>query len=255
MGLIKPELPNKSQIVDELNILSYHKYMKRIGLIGGMSWESSVEYYKLLNEEVKNILGGFNSIECILWSVNFEEIELYQKTNEWERCGQILNTAAKNLEKAGADLIILCTNTMHKVSDLLLQDINIPFLHIADMTADEIIKEKINNVGLLGTKYTMSEDFYTSKLIEKGIDVIVPNEKDQDKINEIIYHELCKGIIKDNSRKEYMGIIDKMIKNGARGIILGCTEIGSLIKQKDVSVKVFDTTIIHAKKAVEFALK
>jgi aspartate racemase len=229
--------------------------MKRIGLIGGMSWESSIEYYKILNEEIKNILGGFNSVECILWSVNFEEIELYQRTNEWEKCGQILNNAAKNFEKAGADLIILCTNTMHKVSNFLLQNIKIPFLHIADMTAEEILKEKLNVVGLLGTKYTMAEDFYKSKLIEKGIGVIIPDEDDQNIINEIIYNELCKGIIKKDSQKEYVKIIDKIIKNGGQGIILGCTEIGLLIKQKDVSVKIFDTTIIHAKKAVEFALK
>ncbi|MDR2081768.1 MAG: aspartate/glutamate racemase family protein [Campylobacteraceae bacterium] len=229
--------------------------MKRIGLIGGMSWESSAEYYKILNEEVKNVLGGFNCAECILWSVNFEEIELYQRTNEWEKCGQILNNAAKNLEKAGAELIILCTNTMHKVSDLLLKDVSVPFLHIADMTADEILKEKIDIVGLLGTKYTMSEDFYKLKLIEKGISVIIPEEREQNIVNEIIYNELCKGIIKEKSRKEYIKIIDKMIKNGAEGIILGCTEIGLLIKQRDISVKIFDTTIIHAKKAVEAALK
>ncbi|MDR0762736.1 MAG: aspartate/glutamate racemase family protein [Campylobacteraceae bacterium] len=229
--------------------------MKCIGLIGGMSWESTVLYYKVLNEEVKNILGGFNSAKCLLQSVNFEEIELHQRTNEWEKCAYILNNAAKNLEKAGADLIILCTNTMHKVSDLLLQDVNIPFLHIADMTADEILKEKINIVGLLGTKYTMSEDFYKSKLIKRGIDVIVPDEQDQNIINEIIYSELCNGVIKSSSRQEYIRVIDKMIKNGVQGIILGCTEIGLLIKQKDILARVFDTTIIHAKKAVEFALK
>jgi aspartate racemase len=229
--------------------------MKCIGLIGGMSWESSVEYYKILNEEIKNILGGFNSAECILWSVNFDEIELYQRTNDWEKCGQILNEAAKNLEKAGADLIILCTNTMHKVSELLLQNVNIPFLHIADMTADAIIKEKIDIVGLLGTKYTMSEEFYKSKLIERGITVITPDEKDQNIVNEIIYNELCKGIIEERSRNEYVKIIDKIIEKGGKGIILGCTEIGLLIKEKDVSVKIFDTTIIHAKKAIEFALR
>ncbi|MDR1284825.1 MAG: aspartate/glutamate racemase family protein [Campylobacteraceae bacterium] len=229
--------------------------MKRIGLIGGMSWESSAEYYKILNEEIKNALGGLNSIECILWSVNFEEIELYQRTNEWEKCGQILNNAAKNLEKAGADVIILCTNTMHKVYDSLLQNINIPFLHVADMTADEIIKEKLNIVGLLGTKYTMSEDFYKSKLVERGIGVIVPDEKEQNIINKIIYNELCKGIIKERSRKEYIRIIDKIIQSGGQGVVLGCTEIGLLIKQKDIPVKIFDTTIIHAKKTVEFALK
>jgi aspartate racemase len=229
--------------------------MKRIGLIGGMSWESSVEYYKILNREIKNVLGGFNSVECILWSVNFEEIELYQRTNDWEKCGRILNDAAKSLEKAGADLIILCTNTMHKVFELLLQNVNIPFLHIADMTADEIIKEKIGVVGLLGTKYTMSEDFYKSKLDKRGINVIIPEEKDQDIINEIIYNELCKGIIKEESRNEYIKIIDKITERGGKGIILGCTEIGLLIKENDVSVKIFDTTIIHAKKAIEYALK
>jgi aspartate racemase len=229
--------------------------MKRVGLIGGMSWESSAEYYKILNEEIKNTLGGFNSAECILWSVNFEEIELYQRTNEWEKCGKILNDAAKNLEKAGADLIILCTNTMHKVSELLTQNVRIPFLHIADMTADEITKEKIDIVGLLGTKYTMSENFYKAKLLERGIDVIVPEEKDQRVVNAIIYDELCKGIITEKSRNEYVKIIDKIIKKGGKGIILGCTEIGQLIKEKDIPVKLFDTTIIHAKKAVEFALK
>ena len=228
--------------------------MKRIGLIGGMSWESTAEYYKLLNEEIKNKLGGFNSAECILWSVNFEEIELYQRTNEWAKCGELLNNAAKNLEKAGAGLIILCTNTMHKVSDLMLKDVNIPFLHIADMTAEEIVKEKIKTVGLLGTKYTMSESFYVSKLRDKGINVIIPDADEQETINGIIYDELCKGVINENSKLKYTEIIGKMIKKGANGIILGCTEIGLLIKQKDVAVKVFDTTILHAKKAVEFAL-
>jgi len=228
--------------------------MKRIGLIGGMSWESSAEYYKLLNEEIKDKLGGFNSAECILWSVNFEEIELYQRTNQWTKCGELLNNAAKNLESAGAGLIILCTNTMHKVSDLLLKDITIPFLHIADMTAEEIIKEKIKTAGLLGTKYTMSESFYVSRLTDKGINVLIPDEDEQETVNNIIYNELCKGTINEKSKAKYIEVINKMIKKGAKGIILGCTEIGLLIKQKDVTVKVFDTTIIHAKKAVEFAL-
>ena len=229
--------------------------MKRIGLIGGMSWESTVEYYKIINQEIRRRLGGFNSAECILWSVNFEEIELYQRTNEWEKCGKILNTAAKNLEKAGADVLILCTNTMHKISGLFLENVNIPFLHIADMTAEEIIQENIKKTGLLGTKYTMSEDFYKAKLIEKGLNVIVPEKNEQDIINEIIYEELCKGVIKENSRKKYMEIINTMIRNGMEGIILGCTEIGLLIKQENVSIKIFDTTLIHAKKAVEYVLE
>jgi aspartate racemase len=229
--------------------------MKRIGLIGGMSWESSLEYYRLINEEVKNRLGGFNSADCVLWSVNFEEIELYQRCGEWEKCGQILNNAAISLEKAEVDLIILCTNTMHKVASAMLKNVSIPFLHIADMTAEEILKERLKVVGLLGTKYTMSEDFYKSKLIEKGIDVIIPHEAEQDIINDIIYNELCKGAIKEDSRKEYIKIINNMRDNGAEGIVLGCTEIGLLIKQEDISVKIFDTTAIHAWKAVEFALR
>jgi aspartate racemase len=220
-----------------------------------MSWESSAEYYRLLNEEVNNVLGGFNSAECILWSVNFAEIELYQRTGEWEKCGRILNNAAQNLEKAGAEVVILCTNTMHKVSDLLLKEVGVPFLHIADMTADEIIKEKINAVGLLGTSYTMSEDFYKAKLIEKGIRVIMPEEKEQAVVNDVIYGELCKGKITDDSRRRYVEIMNKMIEKGGQGIVLGCTEIGLLIKSKDVSVQIFDTTVIHAKKTVEFALK
>ena len=218
--------------------------MKCIGLIGGMSWESTVEYYKIINEEIKNRLGGFNSAKCILLSVNFEEIELYQRTNEWEKCGEILNNAAKRLEKAGADFIILCTNTMHKISEIMLQNVTVPFLHISDMTADEIIKENIKRIGLLGTKYTMSEDFYIKRLTEKGLDVIVPNSDDQKMINGNIYEELCKGIINEYSRQKYVKIINKMINNeGIEGLILGCTEIGLLIKQKDVPIKIFDTML------------
>ena len=228
--------------------------MKKIRLIGGMSWESTQEYYKMINEYTNQKLGGLNSAECILWSVNFEEIELYQRTNQWEKCGKILNEIAKNLEKSGADVLILCTNTMHKVCDLLLKNVNIPFLHIADMTAEEIQNENINKIGLLGTKYTMAEDFYKSKLIEKGLEVIIPEEKEQDVVNEIIYNELCKGKINKKSREKYLEIIEKMIEQKVEGIILGCTEIGLLIKQSDVSVKIFDTTIIHARKAVEFIL-
>ncbi|QQO09927.1 aspartate/glutamate racemase family protein [Breznakiella homolactica] len=228
--------------------------MKTIGLIGGMSWESTAEYYRILNEEVKNRLGGFNSAKCILWSVNFNEIEFYQKTNEWEKCGEVLNNAAINIEKAGADFLILCTNTMHKVSDQFMKGVGIPLLHIADMTAEEIQKDNLKKIGLLGTKYTMAENFYLSKIKEKGLDVIVPAEKDQDAVNSIIYDELCKGEIKDDSRSKFIEVINKMMSEGIEGIILGCTEIGLLIKQENISIKVFDTTIIHAKKAVEYAL-
>jgi aspartate racemase len=228
--------------------------MKCIGLIGGMSWESTVEYYRIINEEVKIRLGGLNSANCILWSVNFEDIELYQRTNEWEKCGKILNSAAKNLEKAGADFLILCTNTMHKVSSIMLKDIKIPFLHIVEMTSEEILKNRIKKIGLLGTKYTMTEDFYIKILEKNNLNVIVPDKNDQTIINDIIYKELCNGIINKESKNKYLEIINKMVKNGIEGLILGCTEIGLLIKEKDVSVKTFDTTKIHAKKAVEYAI-
>lgn len=229
--------------------------MKCIGLIGGMSWESTADYYRVINEEVKKRLGGLNSAKCILWSVNFEEIELYQRTNEWEKCGEILNDAAKNLEKAGADFIILCTNTMHKVTSIMLSNVNIPFLHIAEMTAEEVLKNNIKKIGLLGTKYTMSEDFYIKILEEHKLNVIVPNENDQKIINDVIFKELCSGIINTDSKSEYIRVIEKMIKNGMEGLILGCTEIGLLIKEHDVPIKTFDTTIIHAKKAVEYAIE
>jgi len=228
--------------------------MKTIGLIGGMSWESTVTYYKLINEVVKDKLGGLHSAKCLLYSVDFHEIEKYQSTGEWDKCGEILAEAAQNLEKAGADFIVICTNTMHKVAGYIQRRISIPLLHIAEATAQELIKSKIHKVGLLGTKYTMQQDFYKSKLIEKGLEVIIPEESDIDIINTTIYKELCLGIISDQSKKEFIRIIGELAGRGAEGIILGCTEIGLLVNSVDTNVTLFDTAYIHALKAALYSI-
>lgn len=228
--------------------------MKTIGLIGGMSWESTIPYYKIINEEVKKRLGGLHSAKIILYSVEFDEIEKCQSAGDWEKSGEILGNAAKGLETAGADFILICTNTMHKVVPQIAAMIQIPIIHIADATASELEKSHIQKVGLLGTKYTMTQDFYKKKLIDRGFDVMIPEEADIDIVNYIIFHELCVGEIKENSRKEFQRIIDSLKVKGAEGVILGCTEIGLLIHQSDSSLPVFDTTEIHARRAVEIAL-
>ena len=228
--------------------------MKTIGLIGGMSWESTVPYYQIINEKVKNKLGGLHSAKLVLYSVEFDEIEKCQSSGDWKKSGDILGKAAQGLEAAGADFILICTNTMHKVAPQVAKMINIPIIHIADATADELQKSQIKRVGLLGTKYTMTQDFYKQKLIDRDIDVIIPNDKDIDIVNDIIFHELCLGKVKEESRKEFRRIIDNLKIKGADGVILGCTEIGLLIHQEDSSLPVFDTTLIHAKRAVEIAL-
>lgn len=228
--------------------------MKTIGLIGGMSWESTVPYYQIINEEVKNRLGGLHSAKIILYSVEFDEIEKCQSSGNWEKSGNILGKAAQSLETVGADFILICTNTMHKVVPQISSMIHVPIIHIADATADELQKNQIDKVGLLGTKYTMTQDFYKKKLIDRGIDVIIPNDTDIDVINDIIFHELCLGKIKGESRIKFKKIIEDLKKKGANGVILGCTEIGLLIHQSDSSLPVYDTTLIHAKKAAEMAL-
>ncbi len=228
--------------------------MKTIGLIGGMSWESTVPYYQIINEEVKNKLGGLHSAKIILYSVEFDEIEKCQSSGNWEKSGNILGKAAQSLEAAGADFILICTNTMHKVVPQISSMIHIPIIHIADATADELQNNQIEKVGLLGTKYTMTQDFYKKKLIDRGIDVIIPDDTDIDVINDIIFHELCLGKIKEESRIKFKKIIEQLKKKGATGVILGCTEIGLLIHQSDSSLPVYDTTLIHAKKAAEIAL-
>ena len=228
--------------------------MKTIGMIGGMSWESTVTYYKIVNEVVKEQLGGLHSAKVLLYSVDFQEIEECQANGEWDKSAEILSAAARNLEKAGADFIIICTNTMHKVVPQIQQKISIPIIHIAEATTEALKEKGIRKVALLGTKYTMSEDFYKSKLIENGIEVLIPDELDMETVNNVIYNELCLGIISDASRNKYINIIGKLKENGAQGVILGCTEIGLLIKQQDTDLPVFDTTLIHAGKAAMFAV-
>ena len=229
--------------------------LKTIGLIGGMSWESTVTYYKIINETVKEKLGGLHSAKCILYSVDFHEIEECQANGNWKKSGEILGEAANNLEKAGADFIVICTNTMHKVINQIKEKISIPILHIAEMTAEKILEKGLKNIALLGTKYTMEQDFYKSKLIEKGINVIIPDKNDIEIINEVIYDELCLGTINSNSKKKFLEIVDKLRSKGAEGIILGCTEIGLLIKNEDTDVPLFDTAIIHAEQAAMYSLK
>ena len=229
--------------------------LKTIGLIGGMSWESTVTYYKIINETVKEKLGGLHSAKCILYSVDFQEIEECQANGNWEKSGEILGEAAYNLEKAGADFIVICTNTMHKVVNQIKEKISIPILHIAEMTAEKILEKGLKNIALLGTKYTMEQDFYKSKLIEKGINVIIPDKNDIETINEVIYDELCLGTINFNSKKKFLEIVDKLRNKGAEGIILGCTEIGLLIKNADTDVPLFDTAIIHAEQAAIYSIK
>lgn len=223
--------------------------MKTIGLIGGMSWESTVSYYQIINETIKEKLGGLHSAKILLYSVDFSEIEECQAKGEWDRSAEILTQAAKNLENAGADFIVICTNTMHKVVPQIQEHIQIPILHIADATAEVLLDEGIKTVALLGTKYTMTQDFYKEKLISKGLTVMVPDEKEIEQVNNIIYKELCLGVISDTSREIYVKIIEQLKDRGAEGVILGCTEIGLLISQKDSVLPVYDTTQIHAQKA------
>lgn len=229
--------------------------MKTVGLIGGMSWESTDSYYRIINEEVKERLGGLHSAKILLHSVDFEEIERFQSTGQWEKCGEILGEAAKGLEAAGADFILICTNTMHKVAPQIASVIKIPILHIADATADELDKNHIRRVGLLGTKYTLIQDFYKQRLIDRGFDVLIPDMGDVDRINRIIFEELCLGEIKEESRKSFQRVIESLRERGAEAAILGCTEIGLLISQSDVSIPVFDTAVIHAKAAARLALR
>ncbi|GIO64132.1 MULTISPECIES: aspartate/glutamate racemase family protein [Paenibacillus] len=229
--------------------------MKVIGLIGGMSWESSALYYRMVNEEVRSRLGGLHSAKCLLYSVDFEEIERYQAEGAWGKAGEVLGQTARALEKGGADFIVICTNTMHKVIDDIQSKINIPILHIADATAAQIKESQIQTVGLLGTKYTMEQDFYKSRLELNGIQVIVPERDDREAVNKIIYEELCLGKIHQESRDYYKKVIQGLIESGAEGIILGCTEIGLLVKPEDAEVPLFDTTYIHACEAVNMSLK
>ena len=228
--------------------------MKTIGLLGGMSWESTADYYKNINTGIKQKLGKLHSAKIAMVSVDFEPIEVLQHKGDWEGTAKILSCAAKDIESANADFLLICTNTMHKVVPQIEKNINIPILHIADATADELINDGIKKVGLLGTAFTMEQDFYKDRLKEKELEVLVPDKEGRALIHKVIYEELCLGIVNESSKKEYIKIINKLIDQGCEGVILGCTEIGMLVKPEDVETKVYDTTLIHAKKAVEMAL-
>ncbi len=229
--------------------------MKTIGLIGGMSWESTVTYYQIINETIKETLGGLHSAKILLYSVDFAEIEECQANGEWEKSGEILSEAACNLEKAGADFIVICTNTMHKVAPQIQSHISIPIVHIADATADALLRDGIHTIALLGTKYTMTQEFYKNRLIERGLKVLIPSEEEIEVVNSVIYNELCLGTISEESRRLYVEIIANLKNNGAEGVILGCTEIGLLVSQEDSPLPVYDTTQIHGKAAAGMALK
>lgn len=229
--------------------------MKTIGLIGGMSWESTLEYYKIINQTVKLRLGNLHSAKCILYSVDFEKIEILQHENKWDELTDIMVNIAERLKDAGADFIVICTNTMHKMAEDIEEKAEIKVLHIAETTGKEVIKRKIKKVGLLGTNFTMEQDFYKKVLKDNfNIDVIIPSREEREIIHKVIYDELCKGIINEESKNEYIKIIDNLVLNGAEGIVLGCTEIPLLIKQEDVNIPIFDTTTIHSISAAEFAL-
>jgi aspartate racemase len=229
--------------------------MKTIGMIGGMSWESSIEYYRIINETVRHELGGLHSAKCIMYSVEFSEIEALQHQDRWDDAGQIMISAARSIERAGADFVLICTNTMHKLYDIVQQNIKIPMLHIADPTAEAIKDRAMNRIALLGTRFTMEEDFYKGRLAEKhGLEIMIPSPAEMEIVHTVIYHELCSGIINSESKQKYADIIRRLVKEGAEGIILGCTEIGLLVKQEDSPVPLFDTTEIHARAAVKYAL-
>ena len=229
--------------------------MKTIGLLGGMSWESTLTYYRIINETVKEALGGLHSAKIVLYSVDFAQIEHCQAQGDWEQSAAILSAAAQSLEKAGADFILICTNTMHKVAPQIQSRISIPIVHIAEATADELKKQQISKVALLGTKYTMTQAFYKDKLLQAGMEVLIPEQDDIEVVNDVIYEELCLGKINPEYKRQYLRIVDELAHRGAEGIILGCTEIGLLIKQEDTSLPVFDTTLIHARKAALMAME
>ena len=229
--------------------------MKTIGLIGGMSWESTSHYYSAINREVNRQLGGFHSAKIVMVSVDFAEIERLQSDGNWHAAGQLLAHAGLQLQAAGADFLLICTNTMHKVAEQVENAVNIPLLHIADATGELLVQKGLSKVALLGTAFTMSQDFYKQRLINSfALDVIVPNSEAQKLIHDIIYQELCKGIISKQSRNTYLAIINELHQQGAEGIILGCTEIGLLISNDNTTTPLFDTTVIHSFAAVQFAL-
>ncbi|MFS0782368.1 aspartate/glutamate racemase family protein [Bacillus sp. 1P06AnD] len=229
--------------------------MKTIGLLGGMSWESSALYYSFINEQVREQLGGLHSAKIVLVSVDFAEIEELQRCGEWDKAGELLGQAAAQLEEGGADFILICTNTMHKVFGSIQDSVKIPVLHIADATAAAITKSGLEKVGLLGTSYTMEQSFYKDRIAESGIDILVPGKKERNFINKVIFEELCLGKVRAPSRDAFNRIMEDLRLQGAEGIILGCTEIGMLVGGKDIDLPLFDTTKIHAQEAVNISLE
>jgi len=230
--------------------------MKTIGLIGGMSWESTAEYYRIINEAVKERLGGFHSAKIVMYSVDFKEIRELQLEARWDEATNLMIDAARRVERGGADFVLICTNTMHKMAEEVEASISIPLLHIADVTAERIISSGLKKVGLLGSAFTMEQDFYKGRLIDKyGLEVVIPSQIERQVVDNIIFNELCLGEIKDSSREQIETIMGNLVDDGAQGIILGCTELPSLVKQKDCSVPLFDTTAIHAKAAAEYAFR
>ena len=229
--------------------------MKTIGMLGGMSWESTMSYYKLVNEGVKASLGGLHSARICMYSVDFDEIEKLQHSDRWQETADILSSAARSVEAGGADFLVICTNTMHKVAPEIEAAISIPVLHIADATAQRLLADRVDRVGLLGTRFTMEQDFYKGRLTEKfGIDVLVPDDRQRDMIHEVIYAELCLGKISEDSRRQYLEAIDALHGRGAEAVILGCTEIGLLVEQRHTSVPLYDTASIHAEEAARMAI-
>ncbi|MEL5449884.1 aspartate/glutamate racemase family protein [Serratia bockelmannii] len=229
--------------------------MKTLGMLGGMSWESTIPYYKKINEQVRNVLGGLHSAKIILYSVDFHEIEKLQSHGEWECAGKLLATASVSLRDAGAEVLVICTNTMHKVANIIEISSGLPIIHIADATGEQISHDGISRVGLLGTRFTMEQDFYKGRLLKKyGIEVIIPEYQDRSIVHNIIYNELCLGNVNESSRNEYRRIIRSLELSGAQGIIFGCTEIGLLVNKNDASTPVYDTTDIHARAAANYII-
>ncbi|MFF0297969.1 aspartate/glutamate racemase family protein [Kitasatospora sp. NPDC004614] len=228
--------------------------MKTIGLLGGMSWESTAQYYRLLNEFTRDRLGGLHSAKCVLYSVDFAEIEQLQATGQWQAAGEMLADAARSVEAGGADLLLICTNTMHKVAEQVAGAVGIPLLHLGDATAEAVLAAGVRRVGLLGTAFTMEQDFYRERLAGHGLDVIVPDAAGRELVHRVIYQELCVGVVREESREAYRKVIAELVAAGAEGVILGCTEIELLVGAEDSPVPVFPTTRIHAAAAVEAAL-
>jgi aspartate racemase len=230
--------------------------MKTIGLVGGMSWESTLEYYRVINQYTKERLGGFHSAKIVLYSVDFAEVESRQHEGRWDDLTQLMIDAAQRVERAGAELLVICTNTMHKMADDVQRQIRIPILHIVDVTATAIKSRSMRKVGLLGTRFTMEQDFYKQRLVRNhGLEVLIPEEKEREDIHRILYDELCLGEIKERSKGTFRAIIAGLESRGAQGIILGCTEIPLLVSQEDYKIPLFDTTTLHARAAVDFALE